>query len=929
MGCRLELNPSHIFECFFEVAAPSEDSPEPKIVNRFPEDFKDVVVDKELPKFCFPYDVGRFNPAGQFFTFVLIGLDNKQRFGFCRHPPGADTCLCILSHLPWFEICYKMLNSLAEFKHQKQLTAGRKLLTQLYTLPVPQAGQLLRLTVSEKGAKTEPLDPENKRRGSEVSYWMTEDEVKEFSFACPDPRALPRIPENRNITEFFSAVDASNMMLLFVSLLYERRVLITSEKLSRLTACVHGAASLLFPFYWQHIYIPVMPAHLIDYCCAPMPFLVGVHASFMPKIRSNPIDEVVILNADTNEIENPFDDIETLPSDIVRQLKNNLKNTAQLSGDGVARAFLKFMVRLIGSYKLSLKLREGEIIVFDKDSFVESRSSHTSECLEKLLQMQHFTQFIDHRVDSMNEGLFIDDAFEEEINNTGDLSSAKWKTAMLRLKDSTASDGRRLLLSTVRGMKSVALEVKKTAQETINDVNSEAVKHYFQQTKDFAKDGVSEFKKKMGKGKEAEDTLDTKSLSSVHSLTIPSRPMSSSSAPASPNSSPPFERSAFSKIANGQSKYQAVRRVDRDSLRPRSDAMESNDDTLKSKRTSASEKSKLYKEINFDESRKENENRDEVKRRSSDIDLISDVNEALATMGIKGVDNEVIQLQSQDDDVSSLPTPPRRKHRNSSKSSDVVAPALPPPPVAPPRRRRVPQHPQHDPPDAPIKEGRKNNNNSGSSENLIDIDGGSTLDNILSGASKQSDSKPLSLQVSQVPSNYPGNVPTSPTTNLLNAYGLNFDIPTQQAANTSQSGQFPSRGATGQNPFMSSANSSSHHHQQPSTGRLSLNQKMRLDNPNYEQTYLPPSQRLTKTQSRLANPSYEHTFLPSVPQMVTRRASEHTPRSSNAVRRVRPVSPAGGRKNTSLNAPGSGNDSDPFADLVSIQRTSFDKGTAS
>ncbi|PIK47969.1 putative DENN domain-containing protein 1A [Apostichopus japonicus] len=454
-----------------------------------------------------------FNPAGQFFTFVLIGLDNKQRFGFCRHPPGADTCLCILSHLPWFEICYKMLNSLAEFKHQKQLTAGRKLLTQLYTLPVPQAGQLLRLTVSEKGAKTE------------------------FSFACPDPRALPRIPENRNITEFFSAVDASNMMLLFVSLLYERRVLITSEKLSR-------------------------------------------------KIRSNPIDEVVILNADTNEIENPFDDIETLPSDIVRQLKNNLKNTAQLSGDGVARAFLKFMVRLIGSYKLSLKLREGEIIVFDKDSFVESRSSHTSECLEKLLQMQHFTQFIDHRVDSMNEGLFIDDAFEEEINNTGDLGSAKWKTAMLRLKDSTASDGRRLLLSTVRGMKSVALEVKKTAQETINDVNSEAVKHYFQQTKDFAKDGVSEFKKKMGKGKEAEDTLDTKSLSSVHSLTIPSRPMSSSSAPASPNSSPPFERSAFSKIAvrhrnvpNGQSKYQAVRRVDRDSLRPRSDAMESNDDT--------------------------------------------------------------------------------------------------------------------------------------------------------------------------------------------------------------------------------------------------------------------------------------------------------------------------------------------------------------
>lgn len=34
---------------------------EPKIVNRFPADYKDEVVDKELPKFCFPYDLGRYS----------------------------------------------------------------------------------------------------------------------------------------------------------------------------------------------------------------------------------------------------------------------------------------------------------------------------------------------------------------------------------------------------------------------------------------------------------------------------------------------------------------------------------------------------------------------------------------------------------------------------------------------------------------------------------------------------------------------------------------------------------------------------------------------------------------------------------------------------------------------------------------------------
>lgn len=34
----------------------------------------------------------------------------------------------------------------------------------------------------------------------------------------------------------------------------------------QLTACVHGAAALLLPMYWQHIFIPVLPPHLLDYC---------------------------------------------------------------------------------------------------------------------------------------------------------------------------------------------------------------------------------------------------------------------------------------------------------------------------------------------------------------------------------------------------------------------------------------------------------------------------------------------------------------------------------------------------------------------------------------------------------------------------------------------------------------------------------------
>jgi hypothetical protein len=42
--------------------------------------------------------------------------------------------------------------------------------------------------------------------------------------------------------------------------------------------------------HWQHIFIPVLPNHLIDYLSAPMPFLIGVPAPIMQVSteRSNP-----------------------------------------------------------------------------------------------------------------------------------------------------------------------------------------------------------------------------------------------------------------------------------------------------------------------------------------------------------------------------------------------------------------------------------------------------------------------------------------------------------------------------------------------------------------------------------------------------------------------------------------------------------------
>lgn len=34
----------------------------------------------------------------------------------------------------------------------------------------------------------------------------------------------------------------------------------------QLTSCVHALSAVLYPMCWQHIFIPVLPPHLLDYC---------------------------------------------------------------------------------------------------------------------------------------------------------------------------------------------------------------------------------------------------------------------------------------------------------------------------------------------------------------------------------------------------------------------------------------------------------------------------------------------------------------------------------------------------------------------------------------------------------------------------------------------------------------------------------------
>ncbi|XP_066883582.1 DENN domain-containing protein 1B isoform X7 [Kogia breviceps] len=353
MDCRTKENPERTFDLVLKVKCHASEDEDPEVLWKFPEDFADQEVLQTVPKFCFPFDVERVsqNQVGQHFAFVLTDIESKQRFGFCRLTSGGKICLCILSYLPWFEVYYKLLNTLADYLAKELEDDLNETLKSLYNQPVPNANTPVNLSVH--------------------SY-----------FIAPDVTGLPTIPES-------------------------------------LTACVHGSAALLYPMYWQHIYIPVLPPHLLDYCCAPMPYLIGIHSSLIERVKNKSLEDVVMLNVDTNTLESPFNDLSGLPSDVVSALKSKLKKQSTATGDGVARAFLRAQAALFGSYRDALRYKPGEPITFCEESFVKHRSSVMKQFLETAVNLQLFKQFIDGRLAKLNAGKGFSDVFEEEITSGG------------------------------------------------------------------------------------------------------------------------------------------------------------------------------------------------------------------------------------------------------------------------------------------------------------------------------------------------------------------------------------------------------------------------------------------------------------------------------------------------------------------------------
>ena len=169
----------------------------------------------------------------------------------------------------------------------------------------------------------------------------------EISFAHTDVScSISRPPRNRlpladfSYRPLFSTLSVTNVIVIISCLMLEHKICLCSDYYSLLSSIAEALQSLLFPFTWAGVYIPIIPATMLDILDAPVPFLVGMHRRFLDNQQVNHIKDVIFVDID---------------NDIVH-LRFEYKN-----GELNKRCIPLYPQKMIGKLRLSLMEASGDV----------------------------------------------------------------------------------------------------------------------------------------------------------------------------------------------------------------------------------------------------------------------------------------------------------------------------------------------------------------------------------------------------------------------------------------------------------------------------------------------------------------------------------------------------------------------------------------
>ncbi|XP_035378082.1 DENN domain-containing protein 5B isoform X5 [Electrophorus electricus] len=163
----------------------------------------------------------------------------------------VSKALCLLTSMPFMHACRRFLAQLhcaVTALQPPPLPLESYIYNVLYEVPLPPPGRSLKFH-----GVYEPIVCQR-----------------------PGPAELPLA--DYPLGETFCLLGVENLVQLFTCVLLEMQVLLYSQDYQRLMVVAEGITTLLFPFQWQHVYVPILPASLLHFLDAPVPYLMGLRS---------------------------------------------------------------------------------------------------------------------------------------------------------------------------------------------------------------------------------------------------------------------------------------------------------------------------------------------------------------------------------------------------------------------------------------------------------------------------------------------------------------------------------------------------------------------------------------------------------------------------------------------------------------------------
>ena len=294
----------------------------------------------------------------------------------------------------------------------------------------------------------------------DIHYYIRE---KMISFKSP-PLNQPTSWSSLPVEPLFECLAPEYIISLFVCVLLERQIVFVSSQLSLLTSAAETIKSLIYPFRWSHNYIPVLPLPLVGMLCAPFPFLVGIHSSFLLHEDCCISEESVVIYLDENRL--TFGSLGTpfrLPDHRHNKLLKGIQSAApafvsrdRAYGDWITRrlpfydaaydipvlpefmddaenvghlvdersvreSFLNFFVSVLVNYRDFL-VRDERFKKFRDEDFVRSCKVESRDFFDAFIKTQLFNDFLDERllVDEKDPDIaFFEESIQAKKNRCG------------------------------------------------------------------------------------------------------------------------------------------------------------------------------------------------------------------------------------------------------------------------------------------------------------------------------------------------------------------------------------------------------------------------------------------------------------------------------------------------------------------------------